>query len=111
VSNPGIVIGAPISSEGSLTEGTEVACPYQLACVCLRRDVRTQYSHDASIKITQDRRRANVRYPGDRCHVVAFGGAAEILKLVQPEWPMLAIDEDVIKAELPQNVDHPWRWE
>src|SRR5437588_164924 len=53
----------------------------------------------------------DARYPGDRCHVVAFGGAAEVLKLVQAEWPMLAIDKDVIEVELPQNVGHPWRWE
>src|SRR5215471_20193852 len=60
VGNPSIVIGAPIGPEGSLTKGTEVTCPYQLACVRLRRDVWTQYPHDAPIKITQDRRRADV---------------------------------------------------
>src|SRR5271167_237692 len=42
---------------------------------------------------------------------MAFGGPAEILELVQAERPMLAIDEDEIEVELPQNVDHPWRWE
>src|SRR5271170_5853900 len=39
---------------------------------------------------------------------MAFGGPAEVLKLVQAERPMLAIDEDEIEVELPQNVDHPW---
>jgi len=38
-------------------------------------------------------------------------GPAEILELVQAKRPMLAIDEDKIEVELPQNVDHPWRWE
>src|SRR5205807_10476044 len=42
---------------------------------------------------------------------MAFGGPAEILKLVQAERPVLAIDEDEIEVELPQNVDHPWGWE
>src|SRR5947209_2323975 len=42
---------------------------------------------------------------------MALGGPAEILKLVQAEWPMLAIDKDEIEVELPQNVDHPWGWE
>src|SRR5258705_1039412 len=42
---------------------------------------------------------------------MAFGGPAEVLKLVQAERPMLAIDEDEIEVELPQNVDHPWGWE
>jgi hypothetical protein len=36
---------------------------------------------------------------------VAFGGPAEVLELVQAERPMLAIDEDEIEVELPQNVD------
>ena len=49
--------------------------------------------------------------PGDRCHVVALGGPAEVLELVQAKRPMLAIDEDEIEVELPQNVDHPWRRE
>ena len=44
-------------------------------------------------------------------HVMAFGGPAEVLELVQAERPMLAIDEDEIEVELPQNVDHPWGWE
>src|SRR5712691_390372 len=42
---------------------------------------------------------------------MAFGGPAEVLELVQAERPMLAIDEDEIEVELPQNVDHPWGWE
>src|SRR5207249_7098353 len=42
---------------------------------------------------------------------MAFGGPAEVLKLVQAERPMLAIDKDEIEVELPQNVDHPWGWE
>ena len=42
---------------------------------------------------------------------MAFGGPAEVLKLVQTERPMLAIDEDEIEVELAQNVDHPWGWE
>jgi hypothetical protein len=42
---------------------------------------------------------------------MAFGGPAEVLELVQAKRPMLAIDEDEIEVELPQNVDHPWRWE
>src|SRR5229473_4602076 len=42
---------------------------------------------------------------------MALGRPAEVLKLVQAERPMLAIDEDEIKVELPQNVDRPWRWE
>src|SRR6516225_4975663 len=42
---------------------------------------------------------------------MAFGGPAEVLELVQAERPMLAIDEDEIEIELPQNVDHPWGWE
>ena len=49
--------------------------------------------------------------PGDRCHIMAFGGPAEVLKLVQAERPLLAIDEDEIEVELPQNVDDPRRWE
>src|SRR5487761_1429468 len=40
-----------------------------------------------------------------------FGGPAEVLKLVQAERPMLAIDEDEVEVELAQNVDHPWGWE
>jgi len=39
---------------------------------------------------------------------VAFGGPAEVLKLVEAKRPMLAIDEDEIEVELPQNVDHRW---
>ncbi len=42
---------------------------------------------------------------------MAFGGPAEVLELVQAERPMLAVDEDEIEVELPQNVDHPWRRE
>src|SRR5437667_11248704 len=42
---------------------------------------------------------------------MAFGGPAEVLELVQAKRPMLAIDEDEIEVELPQNVDHPWGWE
>jgi hypothetical protein len=42
---------------------------------------------------------------------MAFGGPAEVLKLVQAKRPMLAIDEDKIEVELPQNVDDPWGWE
>jgi hypothetical protein len=30
-----------------------------------------------------------------------------VLELVQAKRPMLAIDEDEIEVELPQNVDHP----
>jgi hypothetical protein len=41
---------------------------------------------------------------------MAFGGPADVLKLVQAKRPMLAIDEDEIEVELPQNVDHPWGW-
>src|SRR2546430_312880 len=40
-----------------------------------------------------------------------FGGPAEVLELIQAKRPMLAIDEDEIEVELPQNVDHPWGWE
>src|ERR1700751_270880 len=39
---------------------------------------------------------------------MAFGGPAEVLELVQAKRPMLAIDEDEIEVELPQNVDAPW---
>ena len=39
---------------------------------------------------------------------MAFGGAAQVLELVQAKWPMLAIDEDEIEVELPQNVDDAW---
>jgi hypothetical protein len=42
---------------------------------------------------------------------MAFGGPAEVLELVQAKRPMLAVDEDEIEVELPQNVDHPWGWE
>src|ERR1700736_780824 len=42
---------------------------------------------------------------------MAFGGPAEVLELVQAKRPMLAIDEDEIEVELPQNVDHPRGWE
>src|SRR5271170_2122218 len=42
---------------------------------------------------------------------MAFGGPANVLELVQAERPMLAIDEDEIEVQLPQNVDHPWGWE
>src|ERR1700722_20661665 len=42
---------------------------------------------------------------------MAFGGPAEILELVQAKRPMLAIDEDEIEVELPQNVDDPRGWE
>src|SRR5438270_1728579 len=42
---------------------------------------------------------------------MAFGGPAEVLELIQAERPMLAIDEDEIEVELPQNIDHPWGWE
>jgi len=42
---------------------------------------------------------------------MAFGGPAEVLKLVQTERPVFAIDKDKIEVELPQNVDHPWGWE
>src|SRR5262252_3196355 len=42
---------------------------------------------------------------------MAFGGPAEVLELVQAERPVLAIDEDEIEVELPENVDHPWGWE
>src|SRR5260370_36787831 len=42
---------------------------------------------------------------------MAFGGPGEVLELVQAKRPMLAIDEDEIEVELPQNVDHPWGWE
>src|ERR1700757_2024443 len=42
---------------------------------------------------------------------MAFGGPAEVLDPVQPEWPMLAVDKDEIEVELAQNVDHPWGWE
>src|SRR6516162_3222992 len=38
---------------------------------------------------------------------MAFGGPAEVLELIQAERSMLAIDEDEIEVELPQNVDHP----
>src|SRR5439155_19972043 len=30
---------------------------------------------------------------------------------LQIEGPVLTVDEDVVKVELPQNVDHPWRGE
>src|ERR1700722_3446047 len=42
---------------------------------------------------------------------MAFGGPAEILELVQAKRPMLAIDEDEIEVELPQNVYDPRGWE
>src|SRR6516225_2935856 len=42
---------------------------------------------------------------------MAFGGPAEVLELVQAKRPMLAVDEDEIEIDLPQNVDHPWGWE
>src|SRR6516164_5612367 len=42
---------------------------------------------------------------------MAFGGPAEVLELVEAKRPMLAIDEDEIEVELPQNVDHPCGWE
>src|SRR3984893_7692776 len=42
---------------------------------------------------------------------MAFGGPAEVLKLVQAKRPMLASDEDETEVELPQNVDDPWGWE
>src|SRR5580704_18569644 len=42
---------------------------------------------------------------------MAFGGPAQVLELVQAKRPMLAIDEDEIEVELPQNVDDPWGWE
>src|SRR6266436_7768724 len=42
---------------------------------------------------------------------MAFGGPAEVLELVQAERPVLAVDEDEIKVELPQNVDDPRGWE
>ena len=51
---------------------------------------------------------------GTRAIVVArmaLGGPAEIFKLVQTEWAMLAINEDVVEVDLPQNVDHPRRGE
>src|ERR1700726_1333017 len=38
---------------------------------------------------------------------MAFGGPAQVLELVQAKRPMLAIDEDEIEVELPQNVDDP----
>jgi hypothetical protein len=44
-------------------------------------------------------------------HIMAFGGPAEVLKLVEAKRPVLAIDEDEIEVELPQNVDDPWGWE
>jgi hypothetical protein len=43
--------------------------------------------------------------------IIAFGGPAEVLELVQAERPMLAIYEDEIEVELSQDVDHPWAWE
>src|SRR6516165_4464448 len=39
---------------------------------------------------------------------MAFGGPAEVLELVQAKRPILAVDEDEIEIDLPQNVDHPW---
>src|ERR1051326_2763504 len=42
---------------------------------------------------------------------MAFGGTAEFFELIETERPMLAIDEDEIEVDLPQNVDHPWGWE
>src|ERR1700730_17757399 len=42
---------------------------------------------------------------------MALGGPAQVLELVQAKRPMLAIDEDEIEVELPQDVDHPWGWE
>ena len=33
---------------------------------------------------------------------MAFGGAAEVLKLVQAKRPMLAIDEDEIEVSFPR---------
>jgi hypothetical protein len=38
---------------------------------------------------------------------MAFGGPAEVLELVQAKRPMLAIDEDEIEVEHPQDVDRP----
>ena len=42
---------------------------------------------------------------------MAFGCPAEVFKLVQTERPMLAVNEDLIEVDLPQNLDHPWGWE
>src|SRR5262249_20809262 len=42
---------------------------------------------------------------------MAFGGPANVLKLVQAKRPMLTIDEYEIEVELSQNVDHPRGWE
>src|SRR5262249_6332 len=63
---------------------------------------------DATVEVAQYGRRADVRHPGDRGQVMAFGGPAEILELVQAERSMLAVDKDKIEVELSQNVDHPW---
>jgi hypothetical protein len=38
---------------------------------------------------------------------MAFGGSAQVLEMVQSKRPMLAIDEDEIEVELPQDVDRP----
>src|ERR1700710_888595 len=40
---------------------------------------------------------------------MALRGPAKVLKLVETERPVLAIDEDEIEVDLPQNVDHPRR--
>ena len=43
--------------------------------------------------------------------MITLGRPAQVLETLQIEGPMLAVDEDVVKVELPQNVDHPWRGE
>ena len=49
-----VVVGTSVSAERSLAEWPEITSPHQLACIGLRRDVRTQYSHDTTIEVAQD---------------------------------------------------------
>jgi hypothetical protein len=43
--------------------------------------------------------------------VIALGGPAQVLEPLQIEGPVFTVDENVVKVELPQNVDHPWTGE
>jgi hypothetical protein len=41
--------------------------------------------------------------------MITLSDPAQVLETLQIEGPVLTVDEDVVKVELPQNVDHPWR--
>jgi hypothetical protein len=43
--------------------------------------------------------------------MITLSDPAQVLETLQIEGPVLTVDEDVVKVELPQNVDHPWRGE